>query len=385
MVPIGYVLLTNRKRFEMHKFVSTRGMLKDGFGRGGANNMSDARLQRLNALVSAKKEKSAPTPRRRERIKAEVIYSTAPKPDVAKNNEEQLLLRQQMKELALQRQREEEEEQKALETVPDKGKREIFENEEEEESEDERPLPLLKPVFVKRDARQEVIAPVGEEAEREALKRERERKAHELLIQHVRREYEASTQAKEDTLTAASFKPEMVDDTDDIDMEEEVAAWKLRDLLRIKRDREERERWEREKMELERIRNMTEDERRALDEEKMKEWMAQPAGQMRFMQKYYHKGAFYMDEGDALFKRDYAQATGEDAHANREILPEVKQVRDFGKKGRTKWTHLVAEDTTAFDYGWGQRKNEANYKLIPKMGGMKGQQQPDNPSKRPKT
>jgi microfibrillar-associated protein 1 len=355
--------------------------------------MSDARLQRLNALVSSKKEKSTPASTRRERIRAEVIYSTAPKSDVVKTNEEQLLLRQQMKELALQRQKEEEE-QKALEAISAKEKGEPFEDEkeEEDESEDERPLPLLKPVFVKMDARQKVTAPVVEGVEREILRKEREREAHELLIQHVRKEYEASTQAKEDTSTAVSFKPEMVDDTDDIDPEEEIAAWKLRDLLRIKRDREEGDRWEREKMELERIRNMTEDERRALDEEKMKEWMAQPAGQMRFMQKYYHKGAFYMDNEDALFKRDYAQATGEDAHANREILPEVKQVRDFGKKGRTKWTHLVAEDTTAFDYGWGQRKHEANYKLIPKMGGMKGQQQqqqqqqqPDNPSKRPKT
>lgn len=58
-------------------------------------------------------------------------------------------------------------------------------------------------------------------------------------------------------------------------------------------------------------------------------------------------------------------------------------MRDFGKKGRTKWTHLVAEDTTAFDYGWGHRKNAANYQLVSKMGGMRGHL--DNPAaKRPK-
>ena len=88
--------------------------------------------------------------------------------------------------------------------------------------------------------------------------------------------------------------------------------------------------------------------------------------------KFYHKGAFFMDGDDALLQRDYAQATGEDASANRELLPDVKQVKNFGKKGRTKWTHLVGEDTTAFDYGWGQRKNDVNYALVGRMGGMKG-------------
>ena len=53
-------------------------------------------------------------------------------------------------------------------------------------------------------------------------------------------------------------------DAEGSDAEEtEYEAWKLRELKRSKRDREEREAEERERRELERIRNMTEEERRA--------------------------------------------------------------------------------------------------------------------------
>lgn len=253
---------------------------------------------------------------------------------------------------------------------------------EEEDEDEERPVaPLLRPVFVKKEIRQQTAAADARDKATEAARKAQEQEAHELLVQLVRQEYEAVAVAREET-DAGSFDPSAVDDADDPDCALELEAWRLRELLRIKRDRAERERWEREKMELERIRNMTEEERRQLDEAKMKEWMEQPRSQMRFMQKYYHKGAFFMDDGEALYQRDYAQPTGEDASANREILPEVKQVRDFGKKGRTKWTHLVGEDTTEFGYGWGQRKNELNYKMVGKMGGMRGHL--DNPSKRPK-
>ena len=54
-------------------------------------------------------------------------------------------------------------------------------------------------------------------------------------------------------------------------------------------------------------------------------------------------------EEDTVLKRDFAQATLED-HFNKTVLPKVMQVKDFGRAGRTKYTHLVDQDTTQVLY-----------------------------------
>lgn len=114
-----------------------------------------------------------------------------------------------------------------------------------------------------------------------------------------------------------------------------------------------------EKQELEARKNMT-------DEQRLAEQKAARAAQLqgdedmnnkgdkpqrKFLQKYYHKGAFYMDD-DTLAKDktdvrklDYNEPTLEDKY-NRESLPAVMQVKKFGMRGRTKYTHLKDQDTT---------------------------------------
>lgn len=83
--------------------------------------------------------------------------------------------------------------------------------------------------------------------------------------------------------------------TDAEDEEMEYEAWKLRELKRNKRNREEREAEERERLEVERLRNMTEEERRLELKNNPKQVTNKASkGKYKFLQKYYHRGAFYL-------------------------------------------------------------------------------------------
>ena len=133
-----------------------------------------------------------------------------------------------------------------------------------------------------------------------------------------------------------------VDDTDGLNEEEEYEAWKLRELIRIKRNRQEMMEREKEEAEKERRRNMTDKE---LMEEDAKLKPQAEKETLQFMQRYYHKGAFFQDNDDEIFKRNMNEPTLEDKF-DKSILPEVMQVKNFGRSSRTKYTHLTKEDTS---------------------------------------
>jgi microfibrillar-associated protein 1 len=85
--------------------------------------------------------------------------------------------------------------------------------------------------------------------------------------------------------------------TDDENEEIEYETWKLRELKRLKRDRDEKEERERESAEVERLRNMTEDERRMELKMNPKQITNKAAkGKYKFLQKYYHRGAYFLDK-----------------------------------------------------------------------------------------
>lgn len=88
---------------------------------------------------------------------------------------------------------------------------------------------------------------------------------------------------------------------------------------------------------------------------------------MKFMQKYYHKGAFYQDD-EAVKTIDATAPTLEDK-MDITILPKSMQVKNFGKSGRTKYTHLADQDTTDKSSGWSslsKRKNSGGTSPPPK-------------------
>lgn len=112
---------------------------------------------------------------------------------------------------------------------------------------------------------------------------------------------------------------------------------------------------EREKVEIDRFHNLTEEERRAELRNSGKVITNKASkGKYKFLQKYYHRGAFFMvspltpnsnrwdsrvrlsevatelcvvfqDEEENVYKRDFSAPTLED-HFNKTILPKVMQV-----------------------------------------------------------
>ncbi|GFS34725.1 microfibrillar-associated protein 1 [Trichonephila inaurata madagascariensis] len=123
--------------------------------------------------------------------------------------------------------------------------------------------------------------------------------------------------------------------TDDENDEAAYEAWKLRELKRIKRDKDIREGYEKEKMEIDRIHSLTEEERRAEQRANPRLVTNKAAkGKYKFLQKYYHRGAFFLDNEDDIYRRDFSAPTLED-HFDKTILPKVMQVKNFGRSGRT--------------------------------------------------
>jgi len=136
--------------------------------------------------------------------------------------------------------------------------------------------------------------------------------------------------------------------------------WKLREMKRIKRDRELLIAKEKELEEIERRRNLTEEERAKEDQEFFNQQKLDKGekGDAKFLQKYFHKGAFFTDDlkSAGLAGRDTMGGKFED-EVDKSILPKYMQVRDMnklGKKGRTRYVDMRAEDTGQ----WGDLKNK---------------------------
>lgn len=282
------------------------------------------------------------------------------------------------------RQRREEHQAMALEEQKGDAEDEEDEDDEEDDFASRRPV-LFRPVFRSKEQRDTIAEAerlaAEEEAERQrvaAAAAKRVEESRSLVASELAREQAAEEAAQEDA--DLRDKP---DDTDRPEEEEaELEAWKLREMRRMVREMEAGQAAEAEAAETLRRRNLTDEERaiedRELEKQGLKVFVKQKR-EWKFMQRYYHKGAFYMDEdslkamGDPRKKAEDVAggATGEDVY-DKSALPAIMQVKGFGMKGRTKWTHLAAEDTTAKDDFHREAQKFASRQFYKVAGGLHG-------------
>ncbi|KAK8713354.1 hypothetical protein V6N13_148574 [Hibiscus sabdariffa] len=269
--------------------------------------------------------------------------------------------RRRIREKLLQRKQEEtpllEEEEEEEEELEEEEEESEYETDSEEEH---MGIAMAKAVFVPKSERETIVERKRLEAEERAIEEAEKRKlehrkieTRQLVVEKIREDAEIQKNME------LEANIEDVDTDDEINEAEEYEAWKAREIARIKRDREEREAMIKEREEIEKVRNMTEEERREWERRNPKP-APPPKQKWKFMQKYFHKGAFFQTDADDpaatagahnIYHRDFSAPTGDDK-MDKTILPKVMQVKHFGRSGRTKWTHLVNEDTTDWNNPW---------------------------------
>ncbi|KAF9539673.1 Microfibrillar-associated protein 1 [Mortierella hygrophila] len=373
----------------------TRERQQERAQRGGQPEMSaaaaggDRRLARLQAMQSSDQRSRGDTRSRRTKDDSDEDEEEHEISENSGDDEEEAAVRRRkaVRAKALREEEEEElwgqgEEEDEEEEVEDsrrrghgedsEGSSEYTSGSEEESSDEDTPRrKLMKPVFVPKSqritidesTRSEVAEELAEKARLEEIA-ERKKESHQMLKEYVARQANVEEVPDVDNLAE-------VDDTDGLDEEAEFELWKLRELKRIKRDREELEARENEKLEIERRRELTEEERVKEDmaylAKKAKEEQALKAAGS--VEKYHHKGAFFMDSNEAILKRSTNEATP-DAVKDIKALPKIMQVRNFGRAGQTKYTTLKDQDTSK-PSGWSDPATR-HLQQRHRMGGFRG-------------
>ncbi|KAJ2722236.1 hypothetical protein GGI07_003443 [Coemansia sp. Benny D115] len=215
------------------------------------------------------------------------------------------------------------------------------ESESEESDPGYAPPPMLKPVFVPKSQRQAPAKAAQtpgdmhtthaslESDVQEQLRLERRKESVRQAAEEARRAREQPPELENDTL-------ESVDDTDGRDAPAEYAAWKLRELLRIKRDKERNEEIDLAEEERERRQAMSEEARYREDVEHARLQREEKAQRIR--EEREERG----DEPGAA--RSGADEPGADDHVSRTMLMYARE-RAEGKR-KTKWKGLRGEDTS---------------------------------------
>lgn len=134
-----------------------------------------------------------------------------------------------------------------------------------------------------------------------------------------------------------------------VDQDIEYKLWVDREISRIRQEVIEVAQYALDEANTRKLKQMKDAELEALKRENKPQ-----KGHMKYMQKYYHAGAYSNDdteEAKQVLSRDFTAPVGGDL-LDKTVLPESMRVRgdDYQKKGKTKWTHLSNEDTTTPEY-----------------------------------
>ncbi|KAJ8637617.1 hypothetical protein MRB53_011884 [Persea americana] len=244
--------------------------------------------------------------------------------------------RRRIREELHQRQQEE-----AAALLPEEEEEE-WEYETDSEEEQLGTIAMIKPAFILKSERDTIAELERLEAEERALEEMEERRLEErkletrqIVVEEIRKDEEI----QKNNLDVEANNSD-VDTDDEVNEAEVYEAWKSREIARSKRDREE----------IKKARNMMEEERQEWERKNPNPHPA-PKRKRRFMQRYYHKGAFFQSEVDDMYQHDFSAPTGGD-RMDKTKLPKVMQVNNFGRRGRTKWTLLLNEDTTDWNSLW---------------------------------
>jgi microfibrillar-associated protein 1 len=220
------------------------------------------------------------------------------------------------------------------------------------------PRAAIQPRFVNKEKRVTVIDKEKAAKEEEAKKLQKVRQLDARKIRTL--EQLKGTEIIEGTDGEIVMEEEV--DTDEegpAEKQIEFDEWRLRELQRVRRDREEREKMKQEQLEVESRRGMTDQE--VLAEKKKLGIGMKEQKKINFLQKYYHKGAYYADEiekVEGVHDHDWAAPVGEDKYVDRSMLPKVMQVKNFGRSGRTKYTHLKDQDTAQVEDTYNVQKQQ---------------------------
>lgn len=237
-----------------------------------------------------------------------------------------------------------------------------------EEDEEDESLAMIRPKFVSKHKRGLIVSVEAEAAmeqikekkfqEQEARRKQESRAMVQQMLVAAKREFnDTSTESSSNFQNVPGATLENVPDDKDEDADAAIAKdeWEVRELERLLHD------WDLENQRLvddrdralrRRMTKRTKEQDNDDQHPEKSERRQRSDDQNHDGQKFFHRGAFFMDESewDESDVRhnaiDYSHAATGESHRDRRQLPKVMQVKRFGFANQSKYKGLAAEDTT---------------------------------------